>query len=67
MIGPLDPPNFRRRTLYYMRKSLGIIIVKKWFEILDFECFAAPVELAGIAQPFYPRASRALRVYFNPS
>jgi hypothetical protein len=28
----LDPPNLRRRTLYYMRKSLGI----KVFGFLDF-------------------------------
>jgi hypothetical protein len=28
----LDPPNFRRRTLYYMRKSLGII----FFLFLEF-------------------------------
>jgi hypothetical protein len=26
----LDPPNFRRRTLYYMRKSLGIFIFDFW-------------------------------------
>jgi hypothetical protein len=26
----LDPPNYRRRTLYYMRKSLGIFFFDLW-------------------------------------